>query len=61
MQTQTFPIRRRALPLLALAALLLLTWLVYWPGRTGSFLFDDFSNLATLGDYGRIDTWWKVV
>ena len=49
------------LPLAALAALLALAWLAYWPGRTGPFLFDDFSNLATLGDYGRIDTWWKVV
>lgn len=47
---------RRALPLLALAGLLLLGWMVYWPGRTGAFLFDDLSNLATLGDYGRIDT-----
>jgi len=52
---------RRALPALALLALLALAWLAYWPGRTGGFLFDDYSNLATLGDYGRIDTWWKVV
>ncbi len=48
-------------PLLALLALLIVTWISYWPGRTGPFLFDDFSNLAPLGDYGRIDTWWKVV
>jgi len=61
MQAQTLSLRRRTLPLLALAAVLLLTWGIYWPGRTGPFLFDDFSNLATLGDYGRIDTWWKVV
>lgn len=52
---------RRALPLVALAALLAVAWLAYWPGRTGPFLFDDFSNLASLGDYGQIDTWWKVV
>ncbi|MEW6560284.1 MAG: hypothetical protein AB1412_08810 [Pseudomonadota bacterium] len=50
-----------ALPLLALAALLALAWIVYWPGRTGAFLFDDYSNLAPLGDYGQIDIWWKVV
>jgi tetratricopeptide (TPR) repeat protein len=52
---------RRALPFLAFGALLVVAWLAYWPGRTGSYLFDDYSNLATLGDYGRIDTWWKVV
>ncbi len=52
---------RRSAPWLALAALLFVAWLAYWPGSTGPFLFDDFSNLATLGDYGRIDTWWKMV
>ncbi len=52
---------RRSLPLLALLGLLGATWVVYWPGRSGSFLFDDYSNLAPLGDYGRIDRLWKVV
>ncbi|WP_298290473.1 hypothetical protein [Thiomonas sp.] len=52
---------RRWLPFVAFAALLAVAWLAYWPGRNGAFLFDDFSNLAPLGDYGRIDTWWKVV
>lgn len=52
---------RRALPFLAFGVLLVVAWLAYWPGRTGPFLFDDFSNLAPLGDFGRIDTWWKVV
>ncbi len=52
---------RRWLPFAAFATLLAVAWLAYWPGRTGAFLFDDFSNLAPLGDYGRIDTWWKVV
>jgi len=51
----------RWLPFAAFAVLLAVAWLAYWPGRTGPFLFDDFSNLAPLGDYGRIDTWWKVV
>ena len=46
---------------LALVALLALAFVVYWPGRHGAFLFDDFSNLATLGAYGPIDRWWKVV
>ncbi len=46
---------------LALLALLALAFAVYWPGRHGAFLFDDFSNLATLGAYGPIDRWWKVV
>ncbi len=45
----------------ALLALLALAWLVYWPGRHGVFLFDDYSNLATLGAYGPIDRAWKVV
>ncbi|MBU6441168.1 MAG: hypothetical protein KGS28_13140 [Betaproteobacteria bacterium] len=52
---------RAYLPGLALLGLLLLGWLVYWPGRHGSFLFDDYSNLAPLGDYGPIHQWWKAV
>ena len=35
--------------------LLVLTYAAYWPGLSGGFLFDDFSNLAVLGYYGRID------
>ncbi len=50
-----------SLPVLALLALLLLAWAVYWPGRHGSFLFDDYSNLGTLGDYGPIHSFWKAV
>ncbi len=45
----------------ALVALLALAFLAYWPGRHGAFLFDDYSTLATLGAYGPIDRWWKVV
>ena len=37
------------------SAILTLTWLVYWPGLSGAFLFDDFSNLSQLGAYGTID------
>ena len=50
-----------SLPVLALLALLLLAWAVYWPGRHGSFLFDDYSNLGLLGDYGPIHSLWKAV
>lgn len=40
---------------IALCALLTLTYVIYWPGLSGGFLFDDFSNLEVLGYYGRID------
>ncbi len=53
--------RRLRTPVMALLVLLALAWLAYWPGRHGSFLFDDDSNLAALGAYGPIDHWWKVV
>jgi tetratricopeptide (TPR) repeat protein len=43
------------------AALLLLVWLVYLPGLSGGFLFDDFSNLSRLGEFGAIDSWWKAL
>lgn len=52
---------RAHLPGMALLGLLALAWLVYWPGRTGPFLFDDFSNLSALGDYGPIHAFWKAV
>jgi len=42
---------------MAIGLLLLLTCVVYWPGLSGAFLFDDISNLAVLGYYGRIDNW----
>jgi hypothetical protein len=51
----------RARRVLALAALLALAFVAYWPGRHGAFLFDDYANLATLGAYGPIDRAWKVV
>ena len=51
----------RSRRVLALLALLALAFIVYWPGRHGAFLFDDYSNLATLGAYGPIDRAWKVV
>ena len=33
---------------------LLLAYLIYWPGLSGSFIFDDFNNLGTLGARGGI-------
>ncbi len=41
--------------------LLFLGWLIYWPGLTGAFLFDDYGSLPLLGDYGPIHSFWKVV
>jgi tetratricopeptide (TPR) repeat protein len=47
-----------SLPFLAgLAAMLAAAWLVYRPGLSGDFLFDDFGNLPALGDSGSIDHW----
>jgi tetratricopeptide (TPR) repeat protein len=52
---------RRVHPVLlfagGLAALLALAWLVYYPGLAGSFLFDDYVNLKTLGIMGPIQDW----
>ena len=39
---------------LILPFLLLLTFIVYWPGLSGPFLFDDFANLNALGAYGGV-------
>ncbi len=54
-------IRHRAAPALALAALLLTALLVYLPGLSGGFLFDDWSNLPALGHQGIIDSFDKLV
>lgn len=40
--------------------LLALTYLVYLPGLSGVFLFDDFSNLPPLGDVGPIHHAWQA-
>lgn len=45
------------LPLLGLAAILLLAWASYSPGLSGGFLFDDFVNLDALGKRGPVDDW----
>ena len=49
---------------LALALALTLTWLAYAPGLHGAFLFDDFVNLPSLGNYGPVDNWttfWRYI
>lgn len=40
----------------ALSFLLLVTFLVYWPGLEGPFLLDDRVNLQQMGDEGGIDS-----
>jgi len=41
--------------LFAITILLVAAWFAYRPGLNGGFLFDDFANLPSLGDMGRID------
>ncbi len=38
-------------------ALLLTTYLLYTPGLTGPFIFDDIQNLSPLGGYPNLDSW----
>ena len=40
------------LTLLALACVM-----IYWPGLSGPFLFDDFANLDALGQYNGVRDW----
>jgi protein O-mannosyl-transferase len=51
------PLRSTAAFAIALAGLLLLTWLVYRNGLGGAFLFDDFVNLNALGATGPVHDW----
>ncbi|NZA28347.1 tetratricopeptide repeat protein [Luteimonas sp. SJ-92] len=51
-------------PWLGLVASVALAGLAYRPGLSGTFHFDDFANLPTLGAMGRIDNWptfWRYV
>lgn len=47
-------------PFVAGLFLLALAYLVYLPGLSGAFLFDDFGNLPPLGDYGPIHHAWQA-
>jgi tetratricopeptide (TPR) repeat protein len=49
------PVKGWRIPLAAVA-LGLLCVLAYWRGLSSGFIFDDWSNLALLGQYGVIDT-----
>ncbi len=46
-------------PAFLFAFLLAFTFLLYWPGLSGPFVFDDFAptNLPALGAYGEIHDW----
>lgn len=46
---------KRLASLLAIAALLISAWLAYHPGLKGGFIFDDYANLPSLGETGRVD------
>ena len=54
-QTRSWKLSR-ALFLAGLALVLVVGWLVYRPGLSGVFLFDDLVNLPALGAYGRVDS-----
>lgn len=50
--------------ILSLALVLAATWLVYAPGLSGDFLFDDFGNLPAIGATGPVDHWatfWRYI
>lgn len=54
----------RFVPWLGLIGLCFLGWLVYLPGLSGGFLFDDFVNLDALGKRGTINSWpafWRYI
>ncbi|HKK13837.1 MAG TPA: tetratricopeptide repeat protein, partial [Gammaproteobacteria bacterium] len=46
---------------IALAVVLVAAWLVYAPGLSGDFLFDDWVNLPPLGAFGPVDNWHTLV
>lgn len=47
-------------PFVAGVFLLALAYIVYLPGLSGAFLFDDFGNLPPLGDTGPIHHAWQA-
>ncbi len=57
-ETSTAEARPRTRVLVSCAALVLLlagTWVVYHPGLSGGFLFDDYANLPAIGATGPVD------
>jgi hypothetical protein len=51
---------KKYLSVLFLFAGLILCYLVYSVGLSGSFIFDDYPNLEDMGNYGVIDSWDKA-
>ncbi|MGN6320184.1 MAG: tetratricopeptide repeat protein [Dyella sp.] len=48
---------KKSATITALASLMLLCIICYWPGLHGEFLFDDFGNLDALGALGPVHDW----
>ena len=48
---------KKILPIGALIFSLLFTFLIYYPGLKGGFLFDDYYNLAEISRYGDPHNW----
>ncbi|MGB5851326.1 MAG: tetratricopeptide repeat protein [Rhodanobacter sp.] len=56
--------RIEAIPLISLLLFSAVTCAMYWPGISGKFLFDDFSNLPALGTTGPVQTgpaFWRYI
>lgn len=51
-----FAPKQLLVPLGCIAAILL-TAACYWPSLSGPFIFDDFPNLAPIGEFGGIHSW----
>lgn len=52
--------KKNYLPVMFLCASLIICYLVYSVGLSGSFIFDDYPNLEDMGNYGVIDSWDKA-
>jgi len=52
---ESHPRTRALLSCAALVALLAATWLIYSPGLSGGYLFDDYANLPAIGATGPVD------
>lgn len=49
--------KQQLLAISGLACVIAFTYLSYLPGMGGLFIFDDFPNLSTLGQYHHLSTW----
>ena len=48
---------KKWLPVFSLFFLILVTIAIYFPGLKGGFIFDDFSNLGEMNQYGDMSQW----